>query len=145
MKNYDFIATHKPANITARKVIQKGVNYEYEIHQFHSDLPLPVIKNLKHLLKNPEFKDYTGIKHGTFIVIGYCKFNKKHRWLVKCQCGKYEVRTIKALKNHIKNNNCFDQDTCSGCEDLKKIRIMSTAKSCGYKYEDYCEKFLPRH
>src|SRR5271157_2330348 len=94
-----------PLNITAKRVIQDGVHYSCEIKgiRFHSDImPRLASKNeLKHVMKNPDFKDYTGHKHGYFTVIGLLKPEHEEKkgtlsrakWVCKCSCGMYEFRS----------------------------------------------------
>lgn len=145
MKDFDFLGTHVPANKTAKNVLSAGVHYEYknkDKNKFHSETPEKIIKP-----NNPDqgFIDYTGHKHGSFTVIGRVKNrNGCGRWLCKCSCGNYEQRSSKSIKNHIDNPEKYDPDICVACADLRKIKIMATAKSMGYEYKEYCEKFLPR-
>lgn len=111
-----------PINSTAKRVIQKGVDYEYidSYLGYHDFLP----EELKKITHRPKgFIDFTGKKIGTFTVIGMCKKKIKNnsQWLVKCNCGMYEKRMTKALKNQ-------QHMTCRSCLDLIKIRKIASKK-----------------
>lgn len=147
--DFDFIATNKPCNKTASSVVGRGFHYEPVIKaQENYDAPLPKrSKRLsKQLSKCPEFLDFTGFKHGTFTVLHLAQKGNSGgaRWVCRCQCGQYEIRTTKAIKNHMKPNNNYDIDTCGHCADLKKLRNMASAKSMRYSYKDYMDKISLR-
>lgn len=143
MKDFEFTATHVPIDMTARKVVSKGINFDknefVSKHKFkyHSDLPL-IINN--QLPKDPSFIDFTGLKVGNLSVIGLVKnsYGIRGKWLVKCNCGIYEVRTSKAIKNHL-NNPQFDNDCCLECEEKIKLTRIAEAKSQYMDYKEYCE------
>lgn len=141
--NFEFISNSKPVNKTASRILNSGIHYDYDVKNksYHSENPMPIIcKEKIQLLKlNPLFIDFTGYTHGYFKVIGLCRdFNK--RWLVRCSCGDYEIRSTKAIKNHITNNHSTDR--CAKCEDLKRIRKIASAKQMGYEYKEYCRAFV---
>jgi len=146
MKDYSFIATHKPSNITASKVLQKGVEYTFLTNcvDFHSDTPLPLLKTNHVVFKNPNFEDLTGKNHGYFQVMGLVEYKSKIRWLVRCSCGNYEIRSSKSIKNH-DQYDYPEKDMCLSCDDIRKIRILAMANSQGLQFEEFCEKYLPRH
>lgn len=152
-KDFDFIATHQPLNAQAKNVISQGVHYEYKSKdKFHQNTPCDLKSNYEINLMEKnfvEFKNFSGIKYGDLTVIGLARFNgskgcTRSRWLVKCVCGIFEIRTSKAIKNHLENN-FREPDCCKACGDLKVIRQRATALSVGYDYKEYCEKFLPRN
>ncbi len=147
MNNENFI----PINSTAARVISKGIHYEPKIKdkKFNSENPLITVKKFN---KSSEFLNFTGFKHGKFTVMGLVdtknlKKGKKSKakWLVKCSCGAYETRTSSAIKNHKNNPGKYEEDMCKFCIDLKNIKRMATAKSMGYSYKEYCQKFYPRN
>ncbi|MEK6883384.1 MAG: hypothetical protein AABY22_27400, partial [Nanoarchaeota archaeon] len=149
MNNENFI----PINSTAARVISKGIHYVPKIKdkRFNSENPIPTIKK-QDFNNSSQFKDFTGNKHGRFIIQGLVDVknlakgkNFRAKWLVKCSCGNYETRTSSAIKNHANNPGKYDEDMCKNCEDLKKIQRMASAKSMGYSYKEYCQKFYPRN
>lgn len=146
---YDFIATHSPQNKTASLVTQKGVHYNPILKgREHFDVPLPKKskRKSKNIINQKKFINLSGNIHGTFLVLHLAPKSNCHGalWVCRCRCGQYELRSTKAIKNHRNNPGKFDEDTCLACEDLIKIRNTSTAKSMGYEYNEYMEKFKPR-
>lgn len=97
----------------------------------------PEIRNLNSLpfyVKNdPNFKDYTGFKFGRFKVIGMFFYHKFDKWVVKCCCGFYEVRsttTLKKIKEITVVNGC-----CQSCQDLLRLKDKEEIKKIGvYEY-----------
>ena len=146
MKNsFDFKTHNIPANNTARLVILEGVNYEIEkkdVNLFHSEIPSYEIQNLEKFKTNPEFIDFTGKRHGTFTVIGLTvKIKSSGSWLCRCDCGQYEIRTSKCLKNFEKSNR-LDIECCLSCKDNIKLKKMASAKALEMDYKEYCKKFI---
>ena len=66
--------------------------------------------------------DLTGIRFGRLIVIGYLgRPNKKKRngrWLVKCDCGFYTIKSTSCLKK----NKGDDSIMCIYCKDNEFIK-----------------------
>ena len=142
MNNEHFI----PANITAKRVIQKGVHYETKIHEkTHQDAPhnnkLRTTTDLVKAKKNDCFIDFKGHKHGLFTVI---KYVGNSSWSCRCVCSSYELRSSTAIKNHIKFKGELDEDKCCQCRDTQRLKNTATAKSMGYTYKEYMEKTFPR-
>lgn len=120
MTNFDRILTSTPLNKTAAVVARgKGVHWTPELKGGHAhyDAPKPVLP-----FPDPA-KDLTGTTLGRLKVIGYVGTtpgsggNSGPRWLVRCQCGRYEERRTKAIKNPA---NWVDR--CQECHALVKIR-----------------------
>ena len=139
----------KPVNRTAKRVISRGVHYEpnTKSHIFHSDAPTHKLKNIKTLMKNPNFVDYTGFKFGRFTVIGLIEndnYKKKSitRWLVRCSCGQYETRQTSVLrKMKTSPPNLLQRvDWCSRCDDLYRLQVNQKAKELGLSLGDYLRK-----
>lgn len=115
----DFHA-RRPVNLTARTVID-GPSEHYtptlpDANRINSDLPLPT-KGLPYGIQ-----DLTGIKFGWFTVIGYHDRRAKTgtlytKWVVRCVCGRYSIRTGKAILAQ-KNPG----ESCDRCERIQKLR-----------------------
>tara|TARA_R110002126_G_scaffold174431_1_gene322986 strand:- start:214 stop:639 length:426 start_codon:yes stop_codon:yes gene_type:complete len=69
------------------------------------------------MLGNPVFKDITGVRRGRLVAIGIAAKTKK-RWVVRCDCGTYSLRSVKAMLN--KKN---DQDRCGDCSHLAFLKM----------------------
>jgi hypothetical protein len=90
------LADRLPINRTAAMVTQKGTSFNPVIkpseHRI-TDIRPPVWKG-EHKVKF----DLTGRTFGRFKVIGL-SVEKRGRWVCRCACGNYEMRTAKAINN----------------------------------------------
>lgn len=68
----------------------------------------PILPESEHEKRNVT-EDLTGHRQGRFSVVGFAA-GVKARWVVKCDCGFFEIRSTQALKNP--NNG---KDCCSEC------------------------------
>jgi hypothetical protein len=90
-----FDRTHRtPADITAALVVSKGERYRNEprVMNVCTEAP-PKIKPLPHNAPN-----LAGLRFGRFRVIGM-QAGENGRWVVRCDCGNYEIRRTKAILN----------------------------------------------
>lgn len=108
-----------PVNKTAALVVAKGTHFEGSQSETtqDSDLPLPIRRPSRCELLNPRFTDLTGTKVGEFVVLGLsASFNK--RWVVRCLCGKYSLRTTGAIR-YPGNPKTM---ACDNCNQLYRFR-----------------------
>lgn len=138
---FDAILASVPMNGTAGAVTSPGVHYTPVLkdapHLLHWDAP-PKIRAIPNGGGSTQFNDLSGIKFGRFTVVGVWddaegapRNDVKTKWVVRCACGDYEVRSSRAVKNP-KN----DQDRCRFCRDLeyKKRRYRDLGSR---KIEDF--------
>lgn len=122
-----------PVNKLAARVVSKPEfedDIEYNtINRIHSDSPLPIeqikVSNPTHIL--------TGKRFGHFVVQGafpLINSNVNRRWVVKCDCGRYEARTRKCLLRNSDNGNC-----CVKCLTLKS-KILGANERAKYHKRD---------
>ena len=107
------IITSIPINKTAGMVTQKGIHFDPEIKiidRLHTDI-MPETRD-----PLPNSTDIIGVKNGSFTVVGLYR-HCNNRWVVRCDCGRYELRTAKAMRNP-KN----DQDACIYCRKWRDIK-----------------------
>ena len=144
MTDFNFVGTHIPANKTTALVMSKGVQYKPKISRNRkcSENPFGLAKKetIKFLERQSTFKDMTGEKHGTFEVLGLLK-GSNSRWVCKCNCGIYETRTAKSIKNHRNNPGKFDLDKCEYCSDIDGLRIEASSRALGMTKVEYCDRF----
>ncbi len=117
----DKILTSVPINKTAAVVLSKGEHFtpNKRIANLDSELPIPVKKIPK------EAQNILGHKNGRLTVIGFAKdFNG--RWVVRCDCGRYTVRSKKALMNPANVDDC-----CEHCRHLKFLQREQKRKANG--------------
>lgn len=104
------IFTKDPIDRLASRVTQKGISYvpNKKISQKHFTERPPIAAVPKDL------PDLTGAVFGQFKVIGLFDVHRKpngerkSKWLVRCSCGDFEIRTRRAIKNKNNADDCCD-------------------------------------
>lgn len=106
------IYRRNPVDETASRVISGGEHYDTKSNPdaYEYDAPIPTRPAPK------QVEDFTGQRKGRLTVIGWSHRHKK-RWVVRCDCGIYGVRTTRALRNP---KNIADR--CSKCERVARIK-----------------------
>lgn len=113
----DLILFHtdlQPIDRIALRVMMPGIHYNLPdetipTHHVHSSTPLPTRQITKQIKMSRGFSDLTGHKQGRLTAMGLSS-DVNGKWVVRCQCGAYEVRSAKSLTNP-KN----DSDRCYAC------------------------------
>lgn len=108
-----FDKTHRDAiNHEARMMFAKGIKQNI-IHKVACDHweSCPPIKKIPYNGLN-----LVGCKVGRLTVIGMAR-ESKGRWVVRCACGDYEIRTAKAIRNPENKG-----DRCSVCRGFAQSR-----------------------
>ena len=108
----DDIHARKAINGTAARVLAKGEHFtsSKKVLTADSETPLP----LRPIPLNME--DLRGEKFGRFTVLGAAAHHKG-RWVVRCACGMYTLRTTKAVKNPANTVDC-----CEQCRHLRYLK-----------------------
>lgn len=107
-----------PINKTAALVVGRGEHFEPYVDnstRVHSDVPLRLKHANKAALENPSYQDLTGLRKGRVTVMGLSADVPK-RWVVRCACGSYELRTARKLKRE------NDEDMCAFCNEVESIK-----------------------
>jgi len=122
-KRIELVVTSSPVDSTAARVMRQGDNFESARRipptRFHSDTPTqtyPFIGLREH--------DMTGVRWGSFVVIGWVgKLNpkKKSCWLVRCLCGRYEMRHANVMAKPPSTGS-----QCHHCETTLQLRSRSS-------------------
>jgi hypothetical protein len=119
--DYDRIATATPINREAALARDgRGVHWEpqrrFNLDAVHSDVPLPTLP----CPVQPNIpKDMIGKRFGRFVVIGYGGAGASGaRWVVRCACGAYEHRRMRALTNPGKPSSLM----CNRCDYLEELK-----------------------
>lgn len=102
------IITSKAINSSAAKVTSKGIHYDphYKINEGSevcSDLPLPIIKTPRNFYICG-IGNLTGKTNGRMDCLGF--FGKK-RWVVRCKCGNYTLRSTNTIQNWSEKDCCI--------------------------------------
>ena len=117
----------KGINGTAVRVLSKNRDKQVEFgktHHISSSSPLP----MRPYVGDPK-RNLTGKKIGRFEVIGVFifkpnnkkKYRKGIKWVVRCNCGRYEVMTHKGI-NHVLEHGCKYEMKCQAC---RKTEILN--------------------
>ena len=90
----------RPVDRIAARVVGAGVSFEFKISDgaVNSFLPLPIRKPAGTEKGQTSFVDLTGRFFGRLTVIGISA-EVAARWVVRCVCGSYGLRTAKAIKS----------------------------------------------
>ena len=83
----------RPVNATAGRVVAQGESYEFPVTSIIYDSPTP-LETWTPI--DPYWKDLSGLKIGRLLVIGFSR-DFKGKWVCRCACGTYCVRSKKAL------------------------------------------------
>lgn len=116
----------RPVDIVASRVIARGEHHDYpaRVNSMDSDLPLPVKPIPAVVSHSPGFKDYTGATFGRLTVVGLSD-TKAKRWVCRCTCGFYSLRTSSAVSG-------ASQDACCDrCAALARAKKRDMFRRCG--------------
>ena len=122
----DRIITSVPLNSTAAKVVSgRGEHWtpDYMPSRDIWETPPPMRRVPT---SNPTAAGIVGLRTGRLVVVGlYDGGSKNHKssWVVRCDCGRYELRKARALRNPENTN-----DKCQECDHLERIRTNHYAK-----------------
>ncbi|WP_247842251.1 hypothetical protein [Pseudomonas sp. MWU12-3103b] len=111
----------RPVNSVAARVVSRGESFDYHVDEKHADseLPLSIRQPTDLELCLPGFLNLVGVKFGRLIVLGISA-ETKARWVCKCVCGYYVLRTAKAIKAGAKGSCC------------NRCKLLANAKSAEY-------------
>lgn len=128
----------QPVDRIALRVVMPGIHYDIPEgtipdHHMHSSTPLPVRRIINQIKMSRGFCDLTGRRQGRLTVMGLSS-NVNGKWVVRCQCGAYEVRSAKALMNP-KN----DSDRCWVCRHEVTRRRKDEWVKTGGNAQSYME------
>ena len=119
----------KPINLLARLVTGKGIHFT----PIRKKTNLPRWNICPDIIEFPGIDEYNmqGRRFGRFEVVGYygkTKSQRAGRWIVRCACGMYEIRTAKSIKNP-RNNN----DACEDCRHWMFLKQQEVIRLYDHK------------
>lgn len=129
---FDVAPPYQPINKLAQAVLKpqhiddRFETRNHELGRSESETPFPVRKLTRRELGNRELKDLTGAKFGRMIVVGY--YADKPRWVLRCACGTYALRSNKALRNAVGR---YARMACSGCMADAKLKRNDYVRRTG--------------
>lgn len=128
-----FDMKRQPVNKTAGLITGRGEHWtpNKRIQTADSDTPLPVRDLRREPSKTVEMaRALVGKRCGRLTVIGLSADQNK-RWVVRCQCGTYTLRSAKAISNP--NNKL---DCCENCRHLLYLKRNEIFRRTG-KYVEW--------
>ena len=120
------IAISTPVDRVARWVTSEG--YKYSPDKKPNGAFWDICPPLKEPM--PNAPNFAGVKFGRFTVIGLSR-TFKARWVVRCSCGRFEVRRAKAIKNP-RNSG----DACDHCRHLEYLKRTDFYRRNGFDMEE---------
>lgn len=122
--DFDVIAPLMPFDKTASQVSARGESFEYTLPEtvLHSETPIETRQATHREKYDPLFVDLTGVKGGRLTVIGIAASSMpdKRQWVVRCQCGDYEVRRAKIIKGWL-TDDFNGHAMCHECGYTQKL------------------------
>lgn len=114
----DDILVRGPINRIAGLVVSGGEHYEPNTkgNGGDSEVPIAVVPVPKIIRKGAGYVDLVGRRFGRFTVLGLSACSSR-AWVVRCDCGRYSLRTSKAIKNPVNVG-----DMCEHCRHLVYLR-----------------------
>lgn len=121
-----------PVNSTAARVMARGTEYVSGVSNgaaTYQEMPIATRPIGRAAKQNPHFVDCTGVKFGRFTVIGLAAEHPQ-RWVVKCACGFYSLRSTKAVRNPKNTTDC-----CKECQHLLYLKRTEIFRRTGRNVE----------
>ncbi|EIW6162769.1 hypothetical protein MF451_003766 [Salmonella enterica subsp. enterica serovar Saintpaul] len=134
MRSPNKFAEHAmPVNKDAARSMKRGEHYSSSkrIQEVESDNPFPVMPEA--LIGGDQFHtlpNLTGIRRGRLMAYGYVPGLRK--WACRCDCGKYTLRSTKAM-----NNDKNLADACGDCRELLFLKREEIWRREGKRVEYY--------
>jgi hypothetical protein len=125
--DWDAVAAAAPLD-KAASVVRDGAGEHYDpeaLGQPHWTTPPPTTKAPGHRA------DLTGVSVGRLRVVGYSHSHPKggSRWVVRCTCGDYELRTSKAIEEPGPNGT--HEPMCRKCGRMEYMKREAKAALAG--------------
>jgi hypothetical protein len=100
--DFDTVAPLMPFDKMASQVTGRGEHFEWTApeHVMHSETPIETRQAAYREKNDPRYVELTGSTFGRLKVIGISASSDhdKRRWVVRCQCGDYEIRKARYIK-----------------------------------------------
>ena len=125
MKSSFYDSGLHPVDEIAGRVVSTGTHYTPKLKQgsaIEQRTPFPMLPEAKLL---PSVRSFVGYRFGRLKVIGFCSDVRK-RWVVRCACGMYALRSLKAIRNP---GNV--DDSCTACGYLMHLQRRDIFRRTG--------------
>lgn len=125
MSDFDRLASAVPVDRVAARVTRPGVHFDdtKKVREWDNHWSTqPKVVELTALQRNATgFVDLTGVRTGRLVVVGLLPKGNRRKgavgvWVVRCDCGDFETRKSKVLKQRRAD------DCCSRCQYNRALK-----------------------
>ena len=140
--DWDALAAAKPNDATAGRVVAPSTdNYapavQFPPGYFHSDVCPPLVSRLPEDVQALA-DEYVGERIGRLTVVGLADLRRgkeKAKWVVRCDCGAFEHRGMKAIRETLRSGQRGAATQCFVCAHTEKVAKL--AAEGGRTVEDF--------
>lgn len=121
----------RPVNATAARVVSAGTHYVANKRHGSQVFDVrPPTRQANYRDKSvPGYRDLTGSRRGRLVVVGLSD-GAGLKWVMRCDCGAYVVRTNKAA-----NNPANTADACEECRHVLYLKRADVHRRTGKDVE----------
>lgn len=122
---YDLLETADPLNATAGVVVRESAEqYAGRVPEYHAHWTAPPLPEAR---LPAGVEDLSGRRVGRLRVVRYHRRHPKlgSQWLVRCDCGDYELRRTKALRD------TGERAMCAACDWLNVVKARNERERHG--------------
>lgn len=107
----------RPVNSTAARVVSAGTHYiPNKRHGSQVFEVRPPIRQATGRDRSvPGYSDLTGVRRGRLVAVGLSE-STALKWVMRCDCGSYVIRTNKAVRN--------EANAADACEECRHILYL---------------------
>lgn len=108
----------RPINATAARVVSTGTHYTPNKRHGSQvfDVRPPTRKETSRDRSVPGYRDLTSVRRGRLVAVGLSE-GAAMKWVMRCDCGSYVIRTNKAVCNEANG-----ADACEECRHLLYLK-----------------------
>lgn len=117
----------RPINATAARVVSAGTHYTPNKRHGSEvfEVRPPVRQATRRDRSVPGYSDLAGVRRGRLVVVGLSE-SAALKWVMRCDCGSYVIRTNKAARNEAN-----DADACEECRHVLYLKRTELHRRTG--------------
>lgn len=111
----------RPINATAARVVSAGTHYNAKKrHGSQVFDARPVMRQETRRDRTvPGYRNLTGVRRGRLVAVGLAE-GAGIKWVMRCDCGAYVIRTNKAV--------CNEANAADACEECRHVLYLKRAE-----------------
>lgn len=108
----------RPINATAARVVSTGTHYTPNKRHGSQvfDVRPPIRQETRRDRSVPGYRNLSGVRRGRLVAVGLAE-SAGIKWVMRCDCGSYVIRTNKAVCNEANG-----ADACEECRHLLYLK-----------------------